>query len=137
MTEYITIQITKDGTTMWMPAGVNVKTVAPVAPKAVEQRKIETVAKPRAVAKVKGKRKRLLNGITCQDAILDILTQKDATPKGLARLTGYGVQTCFAAIHLLRENGHKIEKRKGRNGKYTYWGRKAFSKAVFGDKHGA
>ena len=59
MTEYITIQITKDGTTMWMPAGVNVKTVAP---KVVEQRKIETVAKPRAVAKVKGKRKRLLNG---------------------------------------------------------------------------
>ena len=121
MTEYITIQITKDGTTMWMPAGVNVKTVAPVAPKAVEQRKIETVAKPRAVAKVKGKRKRLLNGITCQEAILDILTQRDATPKGLARLTGYGVQTCFAAIHLLRENGHKIEKRKGRNGKYTYY----------------
>ena len=69
MTEYITIQITKDGTTMWMSAGVNVKTVAP---KAGEQRKIETVAKPRAVAKVKGKRKHLLNGMTCQDAILDI-----------------------------------------------------------------
>ena len=134
MTEYITIKITKDGTTMWMPAGVNVQTVAP---KAVEQRKLETVAKPRAVAKVKGKRKRLLNGMTCQDAILDILTQRDATPKGLARLTGYGVQTCFAAIHMLRAEGHKIEKRKGRNGKYTYWGRKAFSKAVFGDKHGA
>jgi len=134
MTDYITIKTDSDGTTIWLPAGVNVQTVAP---KAVEQRKIETVAKPRAVAKVKGKRKRLLNGITCQDAILDILTQKDATPKGLARLTGYGVQTCFAAIHLLRENGHKIEKRKGRNGKYTYWGRKAFSNAVFGDKHGA
>ena len=134
MTEYITIKTSNDGTTIWLPAGVNVKTVAP---KAVEQRKTETVAKPRAVAKVKGKRKRLLNGITCQEAILDILTQQDATPKGLARLTGYGVQTCFAAIHLLRENGHKIEKRKGRNGKYTYWGRKAFSNAVFGDKHGA
>ena len=118
MTEYITIKTSKDGTTIWLPAGVNVQTVAP---KAVEQRKLETVAKPRAVAKVKGKRKRLLNGMTCQDAILDILTQRDATPKGLARLTGYGVQTCFAAIHLLRENGHKIEKRKGRNGKYTYY----------------
>ena len=134
MTDYITIKTDSDGTTIWLPAGVNVQTVAP---KAVEQRKTETVAKPRAVAKSKGKRKRLLNGITCQEAILDILTQRDATPKGLARLTGYGVQTCFAAIHLLRENGHKIEKRKGRNGKYTYWGRKAFSKAVFGDKHGA
>ena len=134
MTDYITIKTDSDGTTIWLPAGVNVQTVAP---KAVEQRKIETAAKPRAVAKVKGKRKGLSNGTTCQDAILDILTQKDATPKGLARLTGYGVQTCFAAIHLLRENGHKIEKRKGRNGKYTYWGRKAFSNAVFGDKHGA
>ena len=121
MTDYITIKTSNDGTTIWLPAGVNVKTVAP---KAVEQRKTETVAKPRAVAKVKGKRKRLLNGMTCQDAILDILTQKDATPKGLARLTGYGMQTCFAAIHLLRENGHKIEKRKGRNGKYTYWGQR-------------
>lgn len=119
MTEYITIKTDSDGTTIWLPAGVNVKTVAP---KVVEQRKTETVAKPRAVAKVKGKRKRLLNGITCQEAILDILTQKDATPKGLARLTGYGMQTCFAAIHILRDQGHKIEKRKGRNGKYTYWG---------------
>lgn len=136
MTEYITIQITKDGTTMWMPAGVNVKTVAPVAPKAVEQRKVETVAKPRAVAKVKGKRKRLLNGITCQEAILDILTQRDATPKGLARLTGYGVQTCFAAIHLLRENGHKIEKRKGRNGKYTYYWHEPASMRQ-GQRHGS
>ena len=134
MTDYITIKTDSDGTTIWLPAGVNVQTVAP---KAVEQRKTQTAAKPRAVAKSKGKRKRLLNGITCQEAILDVLTQKDATPKGLARLTGYGVQTCFAAIHLLRENGHKIEKRKGRNGKYRYWGRKAFSKAVFGDKHGA
>tara|TARA_R100000231_G_scaffold101307_2_gene75419 strand:- start:139 stop:525 length:387 start_codon:yes stop_codon:yes gene_type:complete len=122
MTEYITIQITKDGTTMWMPAGVNVKTVAPVAPKAVEQRKIETVAKPRAVAKSKGKRNRMLNGMTCEDAILDILVERDATPKGLARLTGYGKQTCFAAIHKLRSFGHKIEKVKGRNGKYRYWG---------------
>ena len=119
MTDYITIKTGSDGTTIWLPASVNVKTVAP---KAVEQRKTETVAKPRAVAKVKGKRKRLLNGITCQEAILDILTQKDATPKGLARLTGYGMQTCFAAIHLLRGNGHKIEKVKGRNGKYRYWG---------------
>ena len=134
MTEYITIKTSNDGTTIWLPAGVNVKTVAP---KAVEQRKTETVAKPRAVAKVKGKRKRLLNGMTCQNAILDILTQRDATPKGLARLTGCGVQTCFAAIHMLRAEGHKIEKRKGRNGKYRYWGRKAFSKAVFGDKYGA
>jgi len=121
MTDYITIKTSNDGTTIWLPAGVNVQTVAP---KAVEQRKTETVAKPRAVAKVKGKRKRLLNGITCQEAILDILIEKDATPKGLARLTGYGVQTCFAAIHLLRENGHKIEKRKGRNGKYTCWGQR-------------
>ena len=137
MTEYITIQITKDRTTMWMPAGVNVKTVAPVAPKAIEQRKIETVAKPRAVAKVKGKRNRMLNGMTCQDAILNILTQRDATPKGLARLTGYGKQTCFAAIHMLRDQGHKIEKVKGKNGKYRYWGHKAFSKAVFGDKYGS
>tara|TARA_A100001515_G_scaffold137992_1_gene131147 strand:+ start:92 stop:466 length:375 start_codon:yes stop_codon:yes gene_type:complete len=121
MTDYITIKTDSDGTTIWLPAGVNVQTVAP---KAVEQRKIETVAKPRAVAKVKGKRKRLLNGMTCQDAILDILTQRDATPKGLARLTGYGMQTCFAAIHMLRAEGHKIEKRKGRNGKYTYWGQR-------------
>tara|TARA_A100001391_G_scaffold172626_1_gene134173 strand:+ start:551 stop:925 length:375 start_codon:yes stop_codon:yes gene_type:complete len=121
MTDYITIKTDSDGTTIWLPAGVNVQTVAP---KAVEQRKIETVAKPRAVAKVKGKRKRLLNGMTCQDAILDILTQRDATPKGLARLTGYGMQTCFAAIHTLRAEGHKIEKRKGRNGKYTYWGQR-------------
>ena len=75
--------------------------------------------------------------MTCQNANLDILTQRDATPKGLARLTGYGVQTCFAAIHMLRAEGHKIEKRKGRNGKYRYWGRKAFSKAVFGDKYGS
>ena len=119
MTEYITIKTSNDGTTIWLPAGVNVQTVAP---KAVEQRKIETVAKPRAVAKVKGKRKRLLNGMTCQDAILDILTQRDATPKGLARLTGYGMQTCFAAIHMLRAEGHKIEKVKGKNGKYRYWG---------------
>ena len=57
MTEYITIKTSNDGTTIWLPAGVNVKTVAP---KAVEQRKIETVTKPRAVAKVKGKRKRML-----------------------------------------------------------------------------
>ena len=121
MTDLITIKTSEDGVTIWLPAGVNVKTVAP---KAVEQRKTETVAKPRAVAKVKGKRKRLLNGITCQEAILDILTQKDATPKGLARLTGYGMQTCFAAIHNLRDQGHKIEKRKGRNGKYTYWGQR-------------
>jgi len=134
MTEYITIKTDSDGTTIWLPAGVNVQTVAP---KAVEQRKTETVAKPRAVAKSKGKRNRMLNGMTCQDAILDILTQKDATPKGLARLTGYGMQTCFAAIHMLRAEGHKIEKRKGRNGKYRYWGRKAFSKAVFGDKYGS
>ena len=121
MTDSITIKTNSDGTTIWLPAGVNVKTVAP---KVVEQRKIETVAKPRAVAKVKGKRNRMLNGMTCQDAILDVLTQKDATPKGLARLTGYGVQTCFAAIHLLRVNGHKIEKVKGRNGKYRYWGQR-------------
>ena len=121
MTDLITIKTSEDGVTIWLPAGVNVKTVAP---KAVEQRKIETVAKPRAVAKVKGKRKRLLNGMTCQDAILDILTQRNATPKGLARLTGYGMQTCFAAIHLLRAEGHKIEKVKGRNGKYRYWGRR-------------
>tara|TARA_R100001460_G_scaffold12301_1_gene28334 strand:+ start:1011 stop:1415 length:405 start_codon:yes stop_codon:yes gene_type:complete len=134
MTDYITIKTDSDGTTIWLPAGVNVQTVAP---KAVEQRKTETVAKPRAVAKSKGKRNRMLNGMTCQDAILDILTQKDATPKGLARLTGYGMQTCFAAIHMLRAEGHKIEKRKGRNGKYRYWGRKAFSKAVFGDKYGS
>ena len=134
MTEYITIKTGKDGTTIWLPAGVNVQTIAP---KAVEQRKTETVAKPRAVAKVKGKRKHLLNGMTCQNAILDILTQRDATPKGLARLTGYGVQTCFAAIHMLRAEGHKIEKRQGRNGKYRYWGRKAFSKAGFGDKYGS
>ena len=124
MTEYITIKTSNDGTTIWLPAGVNVQTVAPVAPKVVEQRKIETVTKPRAVAKSKGKRKRLLNGMTCQEAILDILTQRDATPKGLARLTGYGTQTCFAAIHLLRDQGHKIEKRKGRNGKYTYLGQR-------------
>ena len=134
MTEYITIKTGKDGTTIWLPAGVNVQTIAP---KAVEQRKTETVAKPRAVAKVKGKRKHLLNGMTCQNAILDILTQRDATPKGLARLTGYGVQTCFSDIHMLRAEGLKIEKRKGRNGKYRYWGRKAFSKAVFGDKYGS
>lgn len=134
MTDLITIKTSEDGVTIWLPAGVNVKTVAP---KVVEQRKIETVAKPRAVAKVKGKRKRLINGMTCQDAILDVLTQRDATPKGLVRLTGYGVQTCFAAIHMLRAEGHKIEKVKGRNGKYRYWGRKAFSKAVFGDKYGS
>jgi|TARA_Y100000114_G_scaffold88989_1_gene82526 hypothetical protein len=121
MTDLITIKTSEDGVTIWLPAGVNVKTVAP---KVVEQRKIETVAKPRAVAKVKGKRKRLLNGMTCQDAILDVLTQRDATPKGLARLTGYGMQTCFAAIHLLRAEGHKIEKVKGRNGKYRYWGQR-------------
>ena len=121
MTDLITIKTSEDGVTIWLPAGVNVKTVAP---KAVEQRKTETVAKPRAVAKSKGKRNRMLNGMTCQDAILDILTQKDATPKGLARLTGYGMQTCFAAIHMLRAEGHKIEKRKGRNGKYTYWGQR-------------
>ena len=121
MTDLITIKTSEDGVTIWLPAGVNVKTVAP---KAVEQRKTETIAKPRAVAKVKGKRKRLLNGMTCQEAILDILTNREsgATPKGLARLTGYGMQTCFAAIHLLRDQGHKIEKVKGRNGKYRYWG---------------
>ena len=60
--------------------------------------------------------------MTCQEAILDILIEKDVTPKGLARLTGYGKQTCFAAIHLLRDQGHKIEKVNGRNGKYRYWG---------------
>ena len=119
MTDYITIKTDSDGTTIWLPAGVNVQTVAP---KAVEQRKTETVAKPRAVAKSKGKRNRMLNGMTCQEAILDILIEKDATPKGLARLTGYGKQTCFAAIHMLRDQGHKIEKVKGKNGKYRYWG---------------
>ena len=121
MTDLITIKTSEDGVTIWLPAGVNVKTVAP---KAVEQRKVETVDKPRAVAKSKGKRKLMLNGMTCQDAILDVLTQRDATPKGLARLTGYGKQTCFAAIHMLRAEGHKIEKVKGRNGKYRYWGQR-------------
>jgi len=121
MTDLITIKTSEDGVTIWLPAGVNVKTVAP---KVVEQRKIETVAKPRAVAKVKGKRNRMLNGMTCEAAILDILVERDATPKGLARLTGYGKQTCFAAIHKLRDSGHKIEKVKGRNGKYRYWGQR-------------
>ena len=126
----IKIETRGDVTTITIPVGVKKPVIINEA-KPVEHRK------PKTVAKSKGKRKRLLNGITCREAILDILIEKDATPKGLARLTGYGVQTCFAAIHLLREDGHKIEKVKGRNGKYRYWGRRAFSKAVFGDKHGA
>jgi hypothetical protein len=119
----IKIETRGDVTTITIPVGVKKPVIINEA-KPVEQRKTETVIKPRAVAKSKGKRDRMLNGMTCQDAILDVLTQKDATPKGLARLTGYGKQTCFAAIHLLREQGHKIEKRKGRNGKYRYWGQR-------------
>ena len=115
----IKIETSGDITTITIPVGVKKPVIINEA-KPVEQ------LKPKAVAKSKGKRtyNRMIKGMTCQDAILDILTQRDATPKGLVRMTGYKRQTCFAAINLLRNLGHNIVKKSGKNGKYRYWGRK-------------
>tara|TARA_B100000963_G_scaffold344992_1_gene348431 strand:- start:3011 stop:3373 length:363 start_codon:yes stop_codon:yes gene_type:complete len=114
----IKIETRGDVTTITIPVGVKKPVIINEA-KPVEQRS-KTIAK----SKVKRTYKRMINGMTCEDAILDVLSQQDATPKGLVRLTGYCKQTCFAAIYKLRCRGHNIEKKSGNNGKYRYWGRK-------------
>ena len=115
----IKIETSGDITTITIPVGVKKPVIINEA-KPVEQ------PKPKAIAKSKGKRtyNRMINGMTCEDAILDILIQRDATPKGLVRMTGYCRQTCFAAIHKLRCQGHNIARQERKNGKYRYWGRK-------------
>tara|TARA_R100001440_G_scaffold30729_1_gene49154 strand:+ start:5557 stop:5952 length:396 start_codon:yes stop_codon:yes gene_type:complete len=128
----IKIETSGDITTITIPVGVKKPVIINEA-KPVEQ------PKPKAIAKSKGKRtyNRMINGMTCEDAILDILIQRDATPKGLVRLTGYCKQTCFAAIHKLRRQGHNIARQERKNGKYRYWGRKSFNERLFGGKHGS
>ena len=72
--------------------------------------------------------KRKRNGISCADQVLRILRDADQmgmsrpTPKGLARKTGYSVQTVYASITELRNRGYDITKQGGRNGRYIYWG---------------
>ena len=59
-------------------------------------------------------------GTTCQKLILDALSNPRvlSTPKGLARYTGYKLQTVYSAINLLKAEGYDIRKEEGRGGKY-------------------
>lgn len=72
--------------------------------------------------------KRKRGDLSCADQVLRILRDADQmgmsrpTPKGLARKTGYSVQTIYASITELRNRGYDITKHSGRNGRYIYWG---------------
>ena len=82
----------------------------------------------KTIASAKTKRVIKRNGISCADQVLRILRDADQmgmsrpTPKGLARKTGYSVQTVYASITELRNRGYDITKQGGRNGRYIYWG---------------
>lgn len=84
----------------------------------------------KTVAAAKGKRVYQRGGVSCADQVLRILRDADQmgmsrpTPKGLARKTGYSVQTVYASITELRNRGYDITKHSGRNGRYIFWGYK-------------
>lgn len=85
----------------------------------------------KTVASAKGKRRVYQRGgVSCADQVLRILRDADQmgmsrpTPKGLARKTGYNVQTIYASITELRNRGYDITKHSGRNGRYIFWGYK-------------
>ena len=78
--------------------------------------------------KVVAKAKRKRGELSCADQVLNILRDADQmgmsrpTPKGLARKTGYSLQSVYASINALRNRGYDITKRGGRNGRYVFWG---------------
>lgn len=78
------------------------------------------VEQTKTVAAAKRGRYHREAGTSCQKLILDALSNPRvlSTPKGLARYTGYKLQTVYSAINLLKAEGYDIRKEEGTGGKY-------------------